>query len=143
VLREQIQDLAARVRRACKESLEKIMGPERVTELPEPPRATDLEGLPEPPPLDDPEAMEKWTSLIVELSEDRGRQEGLREGRQEGLREGEARGRRRLILQQLETKFGAPLPAEKRSQLQHGTDEELDEWAKRLLTAASLEDVFG
>ena len=75
--------------------------------------------------------MEKWTSLIVELSEDRGRQEGLREGR------------RRVIIQLLETKFGAPLPAEKRSQLQHGTDEELDEWAKRLLTAASLDDVFG
>jgi flagellar biosynthesis/type III secretory pathway protein FliH len=86
--------------------------------------------------------MEKWTSLIVELSEDRGHQKGQREGRQEGLREGEVKGRQRVIIQQLETKFGAPLPAEKRSQLQHGTDEELDEWATRLLTAASLDDVF-
>jgi predicted nucleotidyltransferase/HEPN domain-containing protein len=169
VLREQILDLAVRVRHACKDFLETIVSPEAVSELPEVPQPLDLEGLPEPPLTDDPEAMDKWRNLIVELCEVRGRQEGLREGeargeargrqeglregeargRQEGLREGEARGRQegmreerqRLITQLLETKFGA-LPADVLSKLQHGSQEELDEWGKRLLTAASLDEVF-
>ena len=157
VLREQVVDLAARVRRACKDYLETIVTPEAVSELPEVPRPLDLEGLPEPPLTGDSEAMDKWRNLIVEMSEARGRQEGLREGEARGLREGEARGRQegiregrqegireerqRLITQQLETKFGA-LPADVLSKLQHGSQEELDEWGKRLLTATSLDEVF-
>ena len=137
VLRAQIQDLAARVRRACKDFMEKIIGPEAVSKLPEVLESVDIAGLPAPPLTDDFEAMEKWRGLIVSLSDAQGR----RQGRQEGLREGEAKGRQHLIAQLLEAKFGA-LSADTLSKLQHGTLEELDAWANRLLTAASLDEVF-
>jgi HEPN domain-containing protein len=157
VLREHISDLAKRVRKACKEKLATFLGQEAVSELPEPPKEADIEGLPEPPSLDEPEAMERWRKAIVELREERGReegrmegrQEGRIEGRQEGLREGETigeergrmEGHRHLITRLLETRFG-PLPEDKMFRLQSGTAEELDAWAERLLTAASLDEVF-
>ena len=81
VLRGHVQDLARRVRASCKDYLETIVTPEAVSKLPEVPEAVDLIGLPEPPSIDDPEAMERWQCLIVEIS------------REAGLREGEAKGR--------------------------------------------------
>jgi HEPN domain-containing protein len=149
VLRGHVLDLAGRVRVSCRAFLETIVSPEAVSELPEVPQPLNLEGLPEPPLTDDAEAMDKWRDLIVALSEARGRkeghQEGLREGEekghQEGLREGEAKERQRLVTQLFEAKFG-PLSAETLAKLQKGTPEELDTWAKRLLTAASLDEVF-
>ncbi len=149
VLRGHVLDLAGRARVSCKAFLETIVSPEAVSELPEVPKPLNLEGLPEPPLTDDSEAMDKWRDLIVALSEARGHKEGLREGEARGLERGVTQGReeglregqQRLIAQQLEAKFG-PLSAETLSKLQDGTQEELDTWAKRLLTAASLDEVF-
>jgi uncharacterized protein len=91
VLRGHVQDLATRVRAACKAYLETIVTPKAVSELPERPEEVDLTGLPEPPPVtdDDPEAMARWQRFIVEM----GREAGRLEGREVGLREGEAKGR--------------------------------------------------
>jgi hypothetical protein len=49
--------------------------------------------------------------------------------------------RRRLITRQLETRFGA-LSEDKMFRIQSGTAEDLDDWAERLLTATSLDEVF-
>jgi flagellar biosynthesis/type III secretory pathway protein FliH len=62
----------------------------------------------------------------------------LEEGRQEGRQQGEAR----LLLRQLERKFGT-LSEAHRTRVQGADAEELLSWAERLLTARSLSEVFG
>ena len=70
---------------------------------------------------------------VVEWTE-----EWKREGERDGFRKGEAS----LLRRQLEYKFGA-LPAWTRDRLESATTEQLTGWGERLLTAPSLEEVFG
>jgi hypothetical protein len=48
---------------------------------------------------------------------------------------------RRLLLRQLGVRFGS-LDADTVERVERGTDQELDLWAERVLTAASLAAVF-
>jgi len=66
-----------------------------------------------------------------------GKADGLREGKVEGLREGKAK----LLLELLGERFG-PLSDVTRARLASATSEQLDAWAKRILTAATLDDVL-
>jgi predicted transposase YdaD len=66
------------------------------------------------------------------------RQEGL----QEGLQEGELRGRRALLRRQLEAKFGK-LGPQLLERLDAAGAEALDRLAERVLSASSLEELFG
>ncbi len=142
VLREQVRDLAQRTRTACIDRLSTILGPEAVSEqLPMPPEPTDIDAFPPPPDRNDAEAVNVWMTALIEKCELRGRNAGLREGKARGRKEGLREGQQRLIAQLLEAKFG-PLSAEMLAELQNGTQEALDTWAKRLLTAASLDEVF-
>lgn len=70
-----------------------------------------------------------------------GLEEGRQEGRQEGQREGVQQGAARMLLQQLEAKFGE-LTAEQRHRVETADAETLLEWSQRLLTAQSLEEVW-
>ena len=58
------------------------------------------------------------------------------------LAQSQRKGEHRLIAMQLQQKFG-DLPSEACRRLDSATEEQLDFWAKRLLSATSLEDVFG
>ncbi|MEM9461713.1 MAG: hypothetical protein AAGF11_46550, partial [Myxococcota bacterium] len=81
------------------------------------------------------------------------RSEGLSEGLLEGLLEGERKGllagerkgllegRREMLFEQLEQRFG-PLPPTTRAQLNAAASEQLRAWARRVLTAANLEEVL-
>jgi hypothetical protein len=64
--------------------------------------------------------------------------EWLEEGHKEGLREGEAR----LLVRQLEFKFG-PLAPRDRERIDATDSDRLLELGDRLLTARSLIEVFG
>ena len=64
--------------------------------------------------------------------------EAHREGRREGHQEGEAR----VVLRQLERKFG-PLDAPSRERIAAADPERLLDWADRILEARRLQDVFG
>lgn len=66
------------------------------------------------------------------------RMKGLAEGRKEGRKEGEAI----LLLRLLERKFGPVAPTVRRRVRSAGA-RQLLEWGERLLTAASLPEVFG
>ena len=68
---------------------------------------------------------------------DRWNREIREEGRQEGRQEGEAR----LVLRQLRLKFG-PLEPEIEDRVRSADADRLLEWGERVLTAASLQDVF-
>ena len=67
--------------------------------------------------------------------------EGWERGRAEGEAKGRAEGEKRLFLELFGTKFG-DVPVGLRERVAAASKEELETWAKRLLHAASPEDVF-
>jgi hypothetical protein len=73
---------------------------------------------------------------VIEWTEEWKRQ-GIEKGRQEGRQEGEAA----LLLRLLELRFG-PLSETSRAQVRAADAETLLRWGERILTAATLEDVF-
>ncbi len=79
----------------------------------------------------------KTMTAFAERYREQGQKQGLEQGRQEGRREGEAQ----VLLQLLETKFGA-LTAEQRQRVEAADAETLLEWSRRVLTAQSLDDVW-
>ena len=120
--------------------------------------ATDLESLAMTDPVfeeakealerlsDDPKARElarerelwDWNyRTSLSLAKKDGRAEGLVEGRAEGLVEGE-----RLLLQKLLTRRFGELSADARRRLERASEAELERWAERVLTAATLDEVF-
>jgi predicted transposase YdaD len=66
-----------------------------------------------------------------------GRQEGRQEGHQEGRREGEAE----MLLRQLRIRFGT-LPADTVTRVHEADPETLLHWSERILSAATLDEVF-
>jgi predicted transposase YdaD len=72
----------------------------------------------------------------------KGRAEGRAKGRAEGKAEGEAKAMIALLHNQLGTRFG-PLPKWARVRLEGATPAQLGRWAKKLLTANTLEEVIG
>ena len=67
---------------------------------------------------------------------------GIAKGRVEGLVEGRVEGESRLLKRLLERRFG-PLPQWVSERLGSAKEEELETWSEALLTAPTLEAVFG
>mgnify|MGYP001628042559 FL=1 len=86
------------------------------------------------------EVMELEEMLAIKKREE-GRTEGRAEGRAEGRVEGRAEGRADILLKLLRLKFGEPGP-ETVARVRAGSEQELDRWAERILTAGRLADVF-
>ncbi len=63
------------------------------------------------------------------------------EGRKEGIKEGLKEGLQKLLLKQLTLKFG-DLPEDVVQRVRQAGDEQLERWGERVLTAATLDDVF-
>ena len=76
-------------------------------------------------------------TTFVERYRNEGRQEGKQEGRQEGMQKGEAK----LLLRQLNSKFGE-IPKDKRRMIESADPDTLLKWSERVLTANSLDEVF-
>ena len=70
-----------------------------------------------------------------------GRAEGVAEGRAEGVAEGIEKGQAELLLRQLELRFGAA-PDAVRDRVRDASAPELEAWAERVLTAASIDEVL-
>ncbi len=70
-----------------------------------------------------------------------GRREGRREGREEGRKEGRKEGEAEVLLRLLERKFG-PVGDEYREKIEQADDEQLLQWAERVLSADRIEDVI-
>jgi uncharacterized protein len=141
ILSERVRDLGVRVRQACVERLSSYCGPEAVGELPPEPPAVELDELPAAPPLDDPEALERWRDAILELSFERGeilRREARREGRLEGQREAQARG----IVDVLRRRGVAVSDAEAERILACREEAVLARWWDKALSAASAAELL-
>jgi hypothetical protein len=80
-----------------------------------------------------PEAKEEIVS-VADWLEERGRLKGLDEGRLEGQRS--------MLLKMLRSRFG-PLPEAAATRLQSADAPQLEAWAERVLTAATLAEVLG
>ena len=81
------------------------------------------------------ERMARELALAKQREEQR--EEGREEGREKGRQEGEAR----VVLRLLRLKFG-PLEPEIEERVRSGDADRLLEWGERVLTAATLPDVF-
>jgi predicted transposase YdaD len=82
----------------------------------------------------------KEVSIVTTMFEkamQEGRDKGLREGRDKGLREGQAR----VLVRQLELKFGT-LSTAARHRVERATLPTLSRWAERILTAKSVRQVL-
>jgi flagellar biosynthesis/type III secretory pathway protein FliH len=105
-----------------------------------------------PPPPSEAKDFAQWAQGLVELSEQRAREErneglregeikGLREGRREGLQEGEAKGRAADILLVLKTR-GVAVPEEIEQRIAACTDPAvLSRWLERAVTVQSAAEV--
>ncbi|MBK5928965.1 hypothetical protein CCR82_00020 [Halochromatium salexigens] len=65
----------------------------------------------------------------------------IEQGREQGIEQGERKGEAKLLLRQMERKFG-PTDARLRQQIQEADAETLLEWSDRILTAETPEAVF-
>jgi predicted transposase YdaD len=87
------------------------------------------------------ERVKEWNRQLIA----KGRKEGRQEGREEGLEKGRALGRREgevdLLLRQLARKFG-PLDEPTVARVRAARATQRQTWAERLLTAATLAEVF-
>ncbi|MFM8331269.1 MAG: Rpn family recombination-promoting nuclease/putative transposase [Candidatus Methylumidiphilus sp.] len=83
----------------------------------------------------------EWEQQWKQEGRREGIQEGRREGRQEGRQEGLQQGEARILLRQMELKFG-PLPKPVADQVLSADADTLLSWSERVLTAAALEDVL-
>jgi flagellar biosynthesis/type III secretory pathway protein FliH len=78
----------------------------------------------------------------LEAGREEGREEGLEAGREEGLEAGREEGRRQILAQQIRHRFGELSEAHS-ARLASAGVETLGLWAERILTASSMEDLFG
>jgi hypothetical protein len=69
-------------------------------------------------------------------------QEWLEQGREQGLEQGRKQGEAAVLRRQLERRFGS-LPPTVSRRLEAAESDELLRWADRVLSARTLEDVFG
>jgi hypothetical protein len=84
----------------------------------------------------------EYITSIERIGIAKGIAKGRVEGRDEGLVEGRVEGESRLLKRQLERRFG-PLPQWVSERLGCAKEDELETWSEAVLTAPTLEAVFG
>ena len=85
---------------------------------------------------------DEWIERGKQQGRQEGLQAGLQEGRQEGLQEGRQEGEANILVGLLEAKFGE-LDDATQDRVRKADDATLQTWSLRVLTASSLEEVFG
>lgn len=134
-LQARVLMLGERVRAACIEKIESFCGAEAMRQdLPAPPKMEEplLSDL--PPPPSEPEAFMQWAQSFVELSEQRGRDEGYRAG--------EARGEAKALLTVLRAR-GVEIPPDLEQRILGCSDVEvLESWLRRAATATTAAEVI-
>ena len=68
-------------------------------------------------------------------------QQGMQEGPQQGIQQGAKRAHANTLGIQLEQRFGT-LPEHTRQRIENAGDPELERWFPRVITAASLNEIF-
>ncbi len=82
--------------------------------------------------------VETWRREAIQEGVKQGLQEGVKQGLQQGLEQGE----RKLLLRQLRRRFGAEVDGETERRLAMAPAEQVEVWAERLLSAATLAELL-
>ncbi len=78
---------------------------------------------------------------IAEQLFEQGLRKGIRLGKAEAKAKGKAEAKAELLLRELEFRFGG-VPTSVRQRIHAGGEADFDRWAERILTAASLDELF-
>jgi hypothetical protein len=80
--------------------------------------------------------------VLLEQAKKKGIAQGIERGIERGIEKGVVLGEVAILLRQIERKYGAEALAPHRQQIEQADAQTLLEWADRLLTAVTIEDVF-
>ena len=83
-----------------------------------------------------------YVTSIEQLAKEEGMQKGLQEGMQQGMQQGRVVGKVQSLERQLQLRFGE-LPDWVRERLAQAEENELGNWTDAVLSAVSLESIFG
>lgn len=86
--------------------------------------------------------MPTFIDYYIEKGEKQGFQRGIEQGIERGIERGEHKGQVQQLLRQIQLKFGDISPAHKNA-IQNANSQTLLVWSERILTANSLEQLFG
>lgn len=82
--------------------------------------------------------VETWRQEAIQEGVQRGVQQGLQQGLQQGIQQGECA----VLLRQLRQRFGDAVDAHVEQRIATASIEQIDLWTVRILSAATLADVF-
>ena len=82
------------------------------------------------------------TQDIVETWRREAIQEGVKQGLEQGVKQGLEQGERKLLLRQLRRRFGAEVDGETERRVAAAPAEQVEVWAERVLSAATLTDLL-
>jgi flagellar biosynthesis/type III secretory pathway protein FliH len=85
--------------------------------------------------------MQSFLNKYYNQGLEQGVRQGIRQGVQQGLQQGVVQGELLLLSRQLKKRFGE-LPGWAEQMLKEASGRMLEVWSERILTAATLEDVF-
>ncbi len=84
--------------------------------------------------------IDEWIEEWKQEGQHQGHSQGLQEGLQKGLQKG-LQGQARLLLRQLELKFGA-LPPSALRRIEAADEQQILAWGERLMTVKRLDQIF-
>jgi flagellar biosynthesis/type III secretory pathway protein FliH len=90
---------------------------------------------------DEATAMSTFAERFRAEGRSQGIQQGMERGMRQGIQLGMQRGEVAMLVRLLERKFG-PVPEALRPRIEAADERSLLEWSERVLSAATLEDVF-
>lgn len=88
------------------------------------------------------QTIERWFIEATSKGMNKGLQEGRQKGLQEGLQEGRQKGLAKAVALLIQMRFGA-VPDWAQARLDDASEEQLTGWTAAILTAPTLQDMFG
>ena len=79
---------------------------------------------------------------LIEQGVQQGLQQGLEQGLEQGLQQGKLQGERALLLRLLEQRFGEAVDAATSQRIAVASAEQIERWADRVLSVATLAEVL-
>lgn len=141
-LRAHVLDLAARVRAACAAALQGFAGDGDIGPLQDVPTPTETPPFASPPPVDDLPAFEAWRQSLVDLTFERGLEQGEQQGFERGVEHGQHLGQQQALFTILAAR-GIPLSPESRARIESCRDlATLTLWLSRVAIVTTAPELF-
>jgi flagellar biosynthesis/type III secretory pathway protein FliH len=86
--------------------------------------------------------VETWRREAIQEGVKQGLEQGVKQGLEQGVKQGLEQGERRLLLQLLRRRFGAQVDGETERRIAAASAEQVELWAERVLSAATLAELL-